>query len=80
MYLLLLAVIYLAFISLGPPDSLLGSAWPVIRTEFDVPLPYMGFISMIISEGTIIFSLMSEQIARYPCFHIFASGFFLQVQ
>jgi len=58
MYLLMLAVIYLAFVSLGLPDSLLGSAWPVIRTEFDVPLSYMGFISMIISGGTIISGLM----------------------
>ncbi len=44
MYLLLLLVIYLAFISLGLPDSLLGSAWPAIRVAFDVPLSYMGFI------------------------------------
>ncbi len=64
MYLLLLAVIYLAFISLGLPDSLLGSAWPVIRTEFDVPLSYMGFISMIISGGTIISGLMSERVTK----------------
>lgn len=40
MYLLLLAVIYIAFISLGLPDSLLGSAWPTIRTDFDVPLSF----------------------------------------
>ena len=46
MYLLLLAVIYLAFISLGLPDSLLGSAWPTIRIAFDVPLSYMGIVSM----------------------------------
>lgn len=64
MYLLLLAVIYLAFISLGLPDSLLGSAWPVIRAEFDVPLSYMGFISMIISGGTIISGLMSERLTK----------------
>ena len=49
MYLFLLAVIYLAFISLGLPDSLLGAAWPTIRTAFEVPLSYMGLISMIIS-------------------------------
>ncbi len=64
MYLLLLAVIYLAFISLGLPDSLLGAAWPTIRAEFDVPLSYMGFISMIISGGTIISGLMSERVTR----------------
>lgn len=64
MYLLLLAVIYLAFISLGLPDSLLGAAWPTIRTEFDVPLSYMGLITMIISGCTIISSLMSERLTK----------------
>ena len=54
MYLLLLAVIYIAFISLGLPDSLLGSAWPTIHAEYGIPLSYMGFVSMIISGGTII--------------------------
>ena len=64
MYLLLLAVIYLAFISLGLPDSLLGAAWPTIRSEFNVPLSYMGFVSMIISGGTIISGLMSERLTK----------------
>lgn len=64
MYLLLLAVIYLAFISLGLPDSLLGAAWPTIRSEFCVPLSYMGFISMIISGGTIISGLLSERVTK----------------
>ena len=64
MYLLLLAVIYLAFISLGLPDSLLGSAWPTMRVDFDVPMSYMGIISMIISGGTIISGLMSERLTK----------------
>ena len=64
MYVLLLAIIYLAFISLGLPDSLLGSAWPTIRAEFDVPLSYMGLVSMIISGGTIISGLMSERLTK----------------
>lgn len=64
MYLFLLAVIYLAFISLGLPDSLLGAAWPTIRTAFEVPLSYMGLISMIISGGTILSSLMSERLTK----------------
>ena len=64
MYLLLLAIIYLAFISLGLPDSLLGSAWPTMRMDFEVPLSYMGLVSMIISGGTIISSLMSEQLTK----------------
>ncbi len=61
---LLLAVIYLAFISLGLPDSLLGAAWPVMRQSFDVPVSYMGIVSMIISGGTIVSSLMSERLTK----------------
>ncbi|MDD6328314.1 MAG: MFS transporter [Eubacteriales bacterium] len=64
MYLLLLSIIYLAFISLGLPDSLLGAAWPVMRQTFDVPVSYMGVVSMIISGGTICSSLMSERLTK----------------
>lgn len=64
MYLLLLAIIYIAFISLGLPDSLLGAAWPTIRNDFGVPLSYMGLVSMIISGGTIVSSLMSERLTK----------------
>ena len=64
MYLLLLAIIYLAFISLGLPDSLLGAAWPAIHAEFDIPLSYMGLISMIISGGTIISSLLTAKLTK----------------
>ncbi len=64
MYLLLLAVIYLAFISLGLPDSLLGAAWPTIRNTLEVPLSYMGIVSMIISGGTIVSGLMSERLTK----------------
>ncbi|HCL98275.1 MAG TPA: MFS transporter [Fervidobacterium sp.] len=56
---LLLTVIYLAFISLGLPDSLLGSAWPVMRKDLGVPLSAAGIISMTISFGTILSSLLS---------------------
>lgn len=45
----LLAIIYLAFISLGLPDSLLGSAWPVMQAQMQVPVSYAGVISMIIA-------------------------------
>lgn len=62
MYLLLLALIYIAFISLGLPDSLLGSAWPVMRIELGVPISYMGIVSMIISGGTILSSLLSDKL------------------
>lgn len=56
---LLLAVIYLSFISLGLPDSLLGAAWPAMYPEIGVPISYAGLISMIISLGTIVSSLFS---------------------
>ena len=58
---LLLAIIYLSFISLGLPDALLGAAWPTMCVEFDVPVSYAGIISLIISAGTIISSLMSDR-------------------
>lgn len=61
---LLLAIIYLSFISLGLPDSVLGSAWPLIHVEFGVPVSSMGIISMIISGGTIISSLFSGIVSR----------------
>ena len=64
MHLLLLILIYIAFISLGLPDSLLGSGWPVMHTKLGVPVSYMGIVSMIISGGTIISSLFSDKLTR----------------
>ena len=64
MYSLLLALIYLAFISLGLPDSLLGSGWPVMHAELAVPVSSMGVVSMVISGGTIVSSLMSDRLTR----------------
>lgn len=64
MYSFLLALIYIAFISLGLPDSLLGSGWPVMHTELGVPVSFMGIISMVISGGTIISSLLSDRLTR----------------
>ncbi len=61
---LLLAIIYLAFISLGLPDSLLGSAWPVMHLQFGAELSFAGLISMIIAGGTIVSSLLSERMTR----------------
>ncbi len=58
---LLLIIIYLAFISLGLPDALLGSAWPTMYPLLDVPVSYAGIISMIIALGTILSSLMSDR-------------------
>ena len=64
MFQLLLVIIYLAFISLGLPDSLLGSAWPVMYQEFSVPVSYAGGISMIIAAGTIVSSLQSDRLTK----------------
>lgn len=64
MFSLLLALIYLAFISLGLPDSLLGSAWPVMQSELQVPLSFAGVISMIIAGGTIVSSLFATRVIR----------------
>ena len=61
---LLLAVIYISFISLGLPDALLGSAWPSMYGEFGVPVSYAGGISMIIAVGTVISSLLSDRLTR----------------
>ncbi len=58
---LLLALIYICFISLGLPDSLLGSAWPVLHTEMAVPQSFVGIVSTIISLGTIVSSLCSDR-------------------
>ena len=62
MFHLLLAIIYLSFISLGLPDGLLGSAWPTMYLEFGVPVSYAGMVSMIIAAGTIVSSLMSDRL------------------
>ena len=60
----LLGIIYLSFISLGLPDALLGSAWPNMYPEFQVPVSYAGMISMIIAFGTILSSLQSDRLTR----------------
>ena len=59
---LLLAVIYLSFISLGLPDGLLGAAWPVMCVEMHVPVSYAGLISITIAAGTIVSSLLSDRL------------------
>ena len=60
----LLIMIYLAFISLGLPDSVLGSAWPSMYGEFDVPVSYAGIVSLIIAAGTIVSSLQSDRLTK----------------
>ena len=78
MYSLLLALIYLAFISLGLPDSLLGTAWPVMHIELSAPLYCAGIVSMIVCAGTIISSLLSERLTkRFGAKHVTVVSVFL---
>ncbi|CAN7192261.1 MFS transporter [Microbacterium sp. LjRoot45] len=64
MYALLLAIIYIAFISLGLPDSLVGAGWPVMHQDLGVPIGFAGILTMIIASGTILSSLASERVTR----------------
>lgn len=64
MTIILLAVIYITFIGLGIPDSLFGTAWPAIYTEFHLPISYANFVTSIISGGTIISSLLSARLVK----------------
>lgn len=64
MYALLLAIIYVAFVSLGLPDSLIGAGWPVMHGELGVPTAFAGVVTMIIAGGTIVSSLLSDRLTR----------------
>lgn len=64
MYSLLLVIVYIAFISLGLPDSLIGSAWPIMHRDLQVPVSYMGILTMLISGSTILSSLFSDRLTR----------------
>lgn len=80
MYSLLIAVIYLIFISLGLPDSLLGSGWPTMHAAFSVPSSYAGYVSMAISFMTIISALLSPiMIKRFHTKWIVIVSIFLTV-
>jgi fucose permease len=59
-----LVIIYASFISLGLPDSLLGVAWPAMQLEYNVPYGFAGFVSMVISGGTIVSSLFSGRVLK----------------
>lgn len=62
---LLLAIIYISFISLGLPDALLGAAWPTMYQGMHVPVSYAGMISLIISAGTVMSSLLSDRMTKW---------------
>ena len=57
---LLLIVIYIAFIGLGVPDSLFGTAWPAIYTDLNLPVSWASIVTIIVSCGTITSSLLSS--------------------
>ena len=59
---LLLVIIYIAFISLGLPDSVIGSIWPIMHNDLNVPVSYAGLLTLIISISTIGSSLLSDYI------------------
>ena len=59
---LLLIVIYIAFIGLGVPDSLIGSAWPVIHTELNLPVEVVSIITLLISGSTVLSGMFSASI------------------
>lgn len=65
MFQILLVIIYLSFISLGLPDSILGAAWPSMYPVLQVPVSYAGILSMIIAAGTIVSSLQSDRLTRW---------------
>lgn len=60
----LLIIIYIAFISLGLPDSLLGSAWPVMRVDLSADFAVAGYIAMVVQAGTIVSSLLSNRLIQ----------------
>ena len=62
MKIILLIIIYICFIGLGIPDSLLGTAWPAIYKEFELPVSAVSYISLLISTCTIISSLLSAKV------------------
>ena len=59
---LLLIIIYIAFIGLGLPDSMFGTAWPAIYTDFELPISFGSFVTATVSCGTIISSLISSRL------------------
>ncbi|MDO6687092.1 MULTISPECIES: MFS transporter [unclassified Agarivorans] len=63
--LLLLAIIYLAFISLGLPDSLLGSSWPIMSGDLNSNLEFAGVIAIVVSAGTVVSSLLSSRVTHH---------------
>lgn len=60
----LLIIVYIAFISLGLPDSMLGAAWPAMRIDLSLPMAGAGLISIITSGGTIISAVLTGKLLK----------------
>ena len=61
---ILIAIIYLAFVSMGLPDALLGSAWPSVYESLNIPISYAGLVTILMSSGTVISTLISDRLLR----------------
>lgn len=61
---LLVIIIFATYVGLGIPDSLFGSAWPAIYTEFDLPISYSNFVTGIMYVGTVVSSLLSARLTK----------------
>lgn len=61
---LLVIIIFVTYIGLGIPDSLFGTAWPAIYSEFDLPISYSNFVTGLMYTGTIISSLLSAKLTK----------------
>lgn len=61
---LLVIIIFVTYVGLGIPDSLFGTAWPAIYTEFDLPISYSNFVTGLIYTGTIVSSLLSARLTK----------------
>jgi predicted MFS family arabinose efflux permease len=71
MLILLMAVIYLAFFSMGLPDGMIGAAWPSMYQGFGVPVSTAGGVTMLVSSGTVISALCANAlISRWGTWRI----------
>lgn len=61
---LLVIIIFVTYVGLGIPDSLFGTAWPAIYTEFNLPISYSNFVTGLMYMGTIVSSLLSARLTK----------------
>ena len=78
MFILLLVIIYISFVSIGLPNAVPGAAWPVMQLYFDVPVYFAGILAIIISAGTIIACLLTERLTKFfSAWLLTATGIFI---